>query len=758
MAPVVSAVPLLPLLVLPGGAVIPVHWETIARDAMVQGYKVRNRQRWATDGDLDASMDSPLSKVLTPNDLSRIAKAGVVEVSIPWSDSEGEAWGWPARIMPWEFVLSAATRPYRDGPLTVIRRLNTGPHRRPTQPLLQSALLIAAAPGALADLYDLSQETRLVRASLGLPEADDRIHVISQPDERRLQEAIAEHHPGLIHYAGFDNHQAASLLGDLKRFPSTTGDAKRDPSALDGLVLTASNRAPLYKEAEAIAMLLAGTAQPATLVALNAFYSAARVAPRIIAQGAAHAIGFQDTIDDRLAEHFFATLYRELSSDPLDVFGAFRASLDVLRTSPKRLRGVGVVLWSAESLVAGMPAVPITRRSSASARFPAASTLPVSEQVEVICQPWDEMNYSLLHNGRSPFKHLQIMRRQVSGPIANVNVSVTMYVGEESFPFVKTLTIGESEPMADLTDKVVVPLTSALLRTQSEKIRSVLAVEVRIGSEIVHRETYRMALAPVDQWSDTDEDRLWLPSFVLPRDPKVATIVQSARNYLIAIEDDPSAGFDGYQSVGSARLPFAERYKSVDDQVNAIWCALLLDRPLLYINPPPSYADPASSKDAPQRLRTPSEIVQGGHGTCIDLALLLCACLEYVDIWPVIFLLEGHAFPGYWRSEALHDGFQHFKNLEDVKGDQLRGGSASARLEESYTVPKTSYLEVKTIVERGHLVPLEAVWLTNHSSFAESMAEGLANLRSEREFNSMIDVHAARDKGIAPLPILWRPS
>src|SRR5439155_8827349 len=246
----------------------------------------------------------------------------------------------------------------------------------------------------------------------------------------------------------------------------------------------------------------ARAANAPTLVAINTFYSAARIAPRLVAEGAAHAIGFQDTIDDRLAELFFATLYRELSGNPADVLGAFRAALDALREKPKRLRGAGVVLWSADSLVAGVAPGPTVRRVAASSRFVPATSVPASEQIEVICEPWKEMNYALLHNGRSPFEHLQIMRRQVSGPVANINVSVTLYVGEESFPWVKTLTIGETEQLADLTDKVVVPLTSTLMRTQSEKLRSVVAVEVRIGNDIVHRETYGMALAPVDQWSD----------------------------------------------------------------------------------------------------------------------------------------------------------------------------------------------------------------------------------------------------------------
>ena len=88
-----------------------------------------------------------------------------------------------------------------------------------------------------------------------------------------------------------------------------------------------------------------------------------------------------------------------------------------------------------------------------------------------------------------------------------------------------------------------------------------------------------------------------------------------------------------------------EKCKYIDAQVRAIWWALVHDYAIGYINPPPSFVENE------QRLRTPSEVVQGKRGTCIDLALLLAACLEYIEIYPVIFLLRDHAFPGYWRSE-----------------------------------------------------------------------------------------------------------
>src|SRR4029077_20612141 len=91
-------------------------------------------------------------------------------------------------------------------------------------------------------------------------------------------------------------------------------------------------------------------------------------------------------------------------------------------------------------------------------------------------------------------------------------------------------------------------------------------------------------------------------------------------------------------------IPIHQQGASVDDQVRSIWWGLLQEHQLSYINPPPSFTQMS------QRLRTPSDIIAGKRGTCIDLTLLLSALLEYVDIYPVVFLLDGHAFPGYLRS------------------------------------------------------------------------------------------------------------
>ena len=187
----------------------------------------------------------------------------------------------------------------------------------------------------------------------------------------------------------------------------------------------------------------------------------------------------------------------------------------------------------------------------------------------------------------------------------------------------------------------------------------------------------------------------------------------------MALRDDPSAGFDGYQSTDVEHPD--RRDEGVDMQVRAIWAALSFDLPLNYINPPPVFTQGS------QRLRTPSDVVNGKAGTCIDLALLFAACLEYVDIYPVLFVLTDHAFPGYWRNEQSYQDFLSMQKAPEGTEDGYAQYDASALAQK-----KLRFSEVRQWVRDGMLVPVETVWLTAHRGFAEAVDAGIENLRSSR--------------------------
>jgi hypothetical protein len=367
---------------------------------------------------------------------------------------------------------------------------------------------------------------------------------------------------------------------------------------------------------------------------------------------------------------------------------------------------------------------------------------PIKDRIHVDLEIPDEVNYSLLHNDRELLTTLTITRLE-KDPVENIKVLVELSVGADTYPFRYTLPQLDNIQEA-LASSVKIPLTAALTRSLRERVRSTVYVKISCDDEIACEETRRVTLIPVDEWLDDTKKNPWLPSFVLPRDPAILKIISSSRRYLVGIEDDPAAGFEGYQ----------DEPEGVDRQVQAIWTALVNEYRFQYINPPPAYSTQT------QRLRTPSEILRSNSGTCIDLALLLASCLEYIGVYPVVVLLSGHAFVGYWRSEAAHDRFVAVgaipKSIPGVGSLAARRAALPYVDQYGWRLTKLNYREIMVYVGAGHLVMLEATYLTAAKKFSEAKEQGRANLRNPKEFDSLIDIQVARTARppVTPLPII----
>ena len=683
--------------------------DLLASLAIYWSYVVRNRRRWAgAEAAFHALTDRAIKKLeelkITSETLKSIASTGVVEVSVPFHE---ESRGWAGRILPWEFLISAATQPYRSQVLLVVRHLDIqGPAccYQPRDP--RNLLFVQSAPGEIGKRYSFESERWLVESSLGLGPPD----MLVNPMLGDLSTAVRGKPRDVVHVSAVDLHQGASILGV----------EVAEPHRRDGVYLAGPGGAPAAVDAWEFASALNPPGAPGpVLVTCNFYNSAARVAALAVARGAGAAIGFQDVIDDALAERFLGNFYSAWRECGWNLLEAFQQAFAGMGAAS--MKGTGVVLWSARSLV-GPGARKVRPR-------PAAETIKIREEknkplpavgpsdggerklLRADPVPFPAINYSVLHNNGSLFQRFTITKL-APGYAHGVRVEVVLHVGSESFPFRASIDIPADQNPAELKDRIKVPLTSRLARSLRENVYTTLYVEVTYQNQEIYRDTHRVTLLPVDEWKfDPNDESRWLASFVLPRDPAVTRIVDSAQKYLMALRDDSGAGFDGYQSTD----PEAEDPdEGVDMQVRALWAALSYDLPLSYINPPPSFTE------ASQRLRTPSDVIQGRRGTCIDLALLLAACLEYVDIYPVIFVLKDHAFPGYWRSEASHEKFLEMQ----AAGAELPADSEERRL--------NPYDEVVQLVHNGDLVPLETVWLTQHKGFWEAVDAGIDNLQIGR--------------------------
>jgi hypothetical protein len=689
---------------------------------------------------------------LKVEDLVTLAREELVEVSVP---STNEQVGLAAALFPWEYVLSAATDSRRGGrPLTVLRHLDRAGRRATERRQPTSLLLVESAPGRLDEFYSFGAELRMIRAKATTPAQEQPTVVqLDSPTRQALKEAVGQVKPDVIHLAGCDNREAARLLDA----PGATNP--RDGYALSGSI----DLVP----AEELSGLLIDKTHPPLLVTCNFWNSGARTAALLAAAGATAAVGFQDEFDDSLGELFYSNFYQAWWLSGGNTPLAFQQACEVLRAQPQNLLGSGVILWSLRSaLTPDLPGQPpplggrrLGRRSGRAGQTPPAEPAEPADQLrdriesqknqavrlapdqnprdllEVEVLPRQRLNYSILHNHRGLFERFRL-RKTCTGILRDIEVEVILHAGADNFPFRTKLDM--QEDVKDLTHLIRVPLTSSLGRGLREGVRTAMFVQVKWGDQVIHRDTLPVTLLAVDEWRDDDLDRVWLPSFVLPRDPAVAKIITAAHRYLMVLEDNTAAGFDGYQGVDpDAGNPTA----SVDLEVQAVWASLLHDLPLGYINPPPTFTN------ASQRLRTPTDVLGGERGTCIDLALLLAFCLEYIDIYPVLFLLKGHAFPGYWSSDTAHNDFKEARGFTEKPMDGV------GRWGEPWYLDRSYYPEVIEWVNVGHLVPIETVALTRQGGFGEALEDGLTDLRSKDEFEAMIDLRLARDNDVTPLPI-----
>jgi hypothetical protein len=628
-------------------------------------------------------------------------------------------------------------------------------------------LFVESAPGRLEDVYTFESELARLRSATGDNLASgpsSKWKRSRSPTLEELASTVRDADPRVIHVSGVDNHQAASIP-DLENFYKEEDILKLTGGRpMDGMILRGDKLAEVptpYEDLAERIVLPGGQGRRPALVTLNLYYSGARLARECARRGAGAVIGFLDEIDDDIAEYFFQAFYLEWRKSGFseEIPQAFGNTWRALRKQRQSLYGTGIAVWLSRSAfdmrgpalrpLSVMMDEPINLLPTIPERD-AARQRPMSEVLRVDLDVPERVNYSLLHNNRRLLDTLTL-NKLVEHPLDEVSIHVQLNVGDDSAPFLHTAPL-ITEPQLALADEVRLPLTAALLRSPRERVQTTLYVKVTWDGRVACETTKPVTLLPVDEWFDDTANNPWLPSFILPRDPAVSRIISAARSHLITLTDDPNASFDGYQTVEADKSDGGE---SVDLQVQAIWTALVQTYKLLYLNPPPAYTY------RNQRLRTPSEIVHTRSGTCIDLALLLASCLEYIDVYPVVVLLSGHAFVGYWRTSDFHTEFCQVEHIPRNASIEVGDYSALSPIplvdSFGWRTASPQYSEIRSHLVREKLRFLEATGLCFNYSFSEAVEEGAANLRSLDDFDSLLDVALARraDPPVTPLPMIF---
>jgi hypothetical protein len=673
--------------------------------------------------------------------INAAAESGRVQVELEW---ESEDVGYAARIFPWEALISLATKQLReakdgDHDIVVVRWLKGLP------PVTVAAGPVGFAVSGEAEKLGFNTVTERAAIKEALRNRRDLIDLKAK-SVSHLSKSIesVQPPPSVVHYimASADettlergSEEVENPVGRLQRIAKVVAQANPE------------------------------------LAAFSTCHSGRRLAPLALASGAGMAIGFHGWVTDAACPVFFGAYYHEWLQEGASPLEALRKALAVNRTQP-RPDDLGVVtLWSSTDLLALPPPSKGGRKAVRSDGTDRKNKRPMAtvQTLHFDCELETSLNYSMLHNkSGGVFKRFHVTKL-ASGKMDDLEVSVKFDNGIERAAECRFFVPlrEEANSLEELAARVMLPLGSELLRRRGEMIRGTVEITIRCGAKQVYHKFDSIELPPCDEWKDDEAGRRFLPSFIFPRDPAIRDILTAAQPFLRALTDDPIAGFDGYQ--GSF---VSDGVESVRWQLRAIWTALQTTYRLDYVNPPPSYIGGV------QRLRTPEEVLRSRRGTCIELALLLAACWEHIGVHPVLLLIPGHAFAGYWTSDEAWKGFfdkfvERAKSLdpskegiddeEDISGgrivdvNRMSGGGTNSK-DQAWVLKGPHHLAmIHREVGAKRLIPVEATAVALQKPFGVAEREGtdlLLGVRRIEDFDAMIDGEKARKEGVTPLAIL----
>lgn len=218
-----------------------------------------------------------------------------------------------------------------------------------------------------------------------------------------------------------------------------------------------------------------------------------------------------------------------------------------------------------------------------------------------------------------------------------------------------------------------------------------------------------------------------LASFVLPNHREVSTLAREAADLLERTTRDSS--FYAFQIDDPALAA-----RRVEHTISAIYDALTA-RQISYSEPPPGWDYALDG----QRIRDHGSVACRGLGTCLDTTVLMAAVAEHVGLEPVLVLVSGHIFMGYWLR------------------DPRKGESGQAWYPGRPVVSDPDV--ISRLVEAGFLGLIETTSFTvgNRASHKDARLEARLG-RLPKGFADgpveLIDIAAARLAGVSPLPAI----
>nr|MCR5335844.1 DUF4011 domain-containing protein [Synergistes sp.] len=334
-------------------------------------------------------------------------------------------------------------------------------------------------------------------------------------------------------------------------------------------------------------------------------------------------------------------------------------------------------------------------------------TNPAAEKYRVIFSFVPVINYALQQNMIPAIRRL-IVVNDSNAPLEGADIQIE---ASPAFarPFLRRIELVPEHGTYEIKAPELV-LCPEFLSALTEKCTGVLRVSLTRGTECLYSCDSQITVLAYDEWSGASVFPELIAAFVTPNHPEIAKITADASSLLEKWSGDPS--IDGYQTHDANRALA---------QAAAAYCALgALD--IVYSSPP------ASFEKSGQRVRLADAVIGQKLGTCLDLSLLYCSCLEAMGLHPLIILKEDHAFAGVW--------------LEDLSFPDAVTDDAS-------------FITKRAADGVNEIAVVECTLFTagKNASFDDARAYASREMNDAASVEYIIDVSRARQSGIVPLPL-----
>ena len=315
------------------------------------------------------------------------------------------------------------------------------------------------------------------------------------------------------------------------------------------------------------------------------------------------------------------------------------------------------------------------------------------------------INFAMQQNYVPVFRNI-VMTNNTDEELKSVQLRIS-FEPEFAKPFESVpVDLRPGEPVEIAPINII--LLSEYLFSLTEKLVGSVTIEALQDGEVIGSETRSIELLAYDQWSGINFMPETAAAFVTPNHPRVQEIIAAAGKYLAKWCGDPA--FTGYQT---------KNPNIVKQQMGAIYAALQ-EQNIAYTMPPASFEDA-------QRIRMPDAVLDSKQGTCLDLAVLYCSCLEAAGLNSLIIMVQGHAFAGCWlENETFADCLQY-----DMTAITKRAAHG---------------IDAISLVECTDLVA------GKNTDFDSAEKHASAHLDDETKFCFAIDISRTRSSGIRPVP------